>query len=50
MNYVLPGPSMLDKIAFIILAGAVLGFGLLTVTRKNAVTALMALIGAGCQQ
>ena len=48
MNYVLPGPSMLDKIAFIILAGAVLGFGLLTVTRKNAVTALMALIGASC--
>ncbi|MBN2574597.1 MAG: NADH-quinone oxidoreductase subunit J [Deltaproteobacteria bacterium] len=48
MNYILPGPSLLDKLAFIVLASAVLGFGLLTVTRKSAVTALMALIGACC--
>jgi NADH-quinone oxidoreductase subunit J len=48
MSYVLAGPSMLDKVAFIVLAGAVLGFALLTVTRKNAVSALMSLVGASC--
>ena len=48
MNYVLAGPSLLDKIAFVVLAGSVLGFALLTITRKSAVTALMALIGAFC--
>jgi NADH-quinone oxidoreductase subunit J len=48
MNYVLAGPSLLDKIAFVVLAGSVLGFALLTITRKSAVAALMALIGAFC--
>jgi NADH-quinone oxidoreductase subunit J len=48
MNYVLAGPTTLDKAAFIVLAGALLAFALLTVTRKSAVSALMALIGASC--
>lgn len=48
MNYALPGPTTLDKIAFVVLAGSVLGFALLTITRKSAVAALMALVGAFC--
>jgi NADH-quinone oxidoreductase subunit J len=48
MNYILAGPSTLEKIAFVVLASAVLGFGLVTITRKSAVTALVALIGACC--
>ena len=48
MNIVLPGPTMLDKIAFLVLAGSVLGFALLTITRKSAVAALMSLVGVAC--
>jgi NADH-quinone oxidoreductase subunit J len=48
MNYVLAGPTLLDRIAFVILAAALLGFALLTITRKSAVGALMALVGAAC--
>jgi len=48
MSYVLAGPTLLDKIAFVVLAGALLGFALLTVTRKSAVAALMSLVGAAC--
>jgi NADH-quinone oxidoreductase subunit J len=48
MNVMLAGPSTLAKIAFIVLAGAMLGFALVTVTRKSAETALMALIAAAC--
>jgi NADH-quinone oxidoreductase subunit J len=48
MNYILAGPTTLDQVAFFVLSGAVLGFALLTVTRKNAVGALISLIGAFC--
>jgi NADH-quinone oxidoreductase subunit J len=48
MNIMLAGPTMLDKIAFVVMAGSVLGFALLTITRKSAVGALMALVGASC--
>jgi len=48
MNIVLAGPSMLDKIAFVVLAVSLLGFALLTITRKSAVGALMSLVGASC--
>ncbi len=48
MSYVFPGPTLLDQIAFVVLAGAVLGFALLTITRKSAEAALIALIGAAC--
>jgi NADH-quinone oxidoreductase subunit J len=41
-------PSTLAKLAFFVLAGSLLGFGLLTITRKSAVAALMALIAAAC--
>jgi NADH-quinone oxidoreductase subunit J len=48
MSYVLAGPTMLDKVAFLVLAGALLGFALLTITRKSPVSALMSLIAAIC--
>jgi NADH-quinone oxidoreductase subunit J len=48
MNLVLPGPTTLDQVAFIVLAGSVLGFALVTITRKSAETALMSLIAAAC--
>jgi NADH-quinone oxidoreductase subunit J len=48
MNYALALPTLLDKIAFVVLAGALLGFALLTITRKSAVAALMSLVGAAC--
>jgi NADH-quinone oxidoreductase subunit J len=48
MSYVLEVPSMLDKVAFIVLSGALLGFGLLTITRRSAVSALISLIAAIC--
>jgi NADH-quinone oxidoreductase subunit J len=48
MNIMFPEPSIMDKIAFVVLAGSVLGFALLTITRKSAVAALMALVGAAC--
>ncbi len=48
MNTPWAEPGTLAQIAFIGLAGALLGFGLLTITRKSAETALMALIAAAC--
>jgi len=48
MTILLTGPTLLDKIAFVVLAGSLLGFALLTITRKSAVGALMALVGASC--
>jgi len=48
MSIVLAGPTLLDKIAFVVLAGSLLGFALLTITRKSAVGALMALVGTSC--
>jgi NADH-quinone oxidoreductase subunit J len=48
MKIMLAGPTLLDQIAFVILAGSVLGFALLTITRKSAVAALMSLVGAAC--
>jgi len=48
MNVVMAEPSILAKIAFVVLAGSMLGFGLLTITRKSAAAALMALIATAC--
>ena len=48
MNSTVAAPGALEKIAFLVLAGSALGGALLTITRKSAVTALMALIGAFC--
>jgi NADH-quinone oxidoreductase subunit J len=48
MNLAYAAPTMLDKLAFLVLATGALAGGLLTITRKNAVTALVALIGTFC--
>jgi NADH:ubiquinone oxidoreductase subunit 6 (chain J) len=48
VNFILSGPSLLEKIAFVVLAVGVLGFALVTITRKSAVAALLALVGAFC--
>jgi NADH-quinone oxidoreductase subunit J len=48
MNIVLAGPTLLDKVAFAILASSLLALALVTITRKSAVSALVALIGALC--
>jgi NADH-quinone oxidoreductase subunit J len=48
MNDVLAGTTTLNQVAFAVLSGAVLVFALLTVTRKNAVGALVSLIGTSC--
>ncbi|HEY5285210.1 MAG TPA: NADH-quinone oxidoreductase subunit J [Polyangia bacterium] len=48
MNVVLSGPSHLDKIAFVVLALAVLVGALVTITRKGTVAALIALVGTFC--
>ena len=48
MNVILAGPSALEKIAFVILAIGVLGGALVTITRKNAVGAIIALVGTFC--
>jgi NADH-quinone oxidoreductase subunit J len=48
MNVILSGPSPLDKIAFVVLTVGVLGFALVTITRKSAVAALVALVGTFC--
>jgi len=44
----LDGPSLLERIAFVVLAGGVLGGALVTITRKSAVGALIALVGTFC--
>jgi NADH-quinone oxidoreductase subunit J len=41
-------PSALDKIAFVVLAASALGLALVTITRKSAVGALIALVGSFC--
>lgn len=48
MNLMLAAPTLLEKIAFIALTVGVLAGGLLTITRKSAVTALIALVGTFC--
>lgn len=48
MNFVLSGPSLIERIAFILLSGSMLGLGLVTITRRNAASAVVALIGALC--
>ena len=45
MNLVQSAPSVLEKIAFVILATGVLVGALSTITRKNAVAAIMSLVG-----
>ena len=48
MNVMLAGPSVLEKIAFVVFAVGVLGGTLVTITRKSAVAALIALVGTSC--
>jgi NADH-quinone oxidoreductase subunit J len=48
VSYVDAAPTLLEKIAFFILAGGVLGGALVTVTRRSAVGALVALIATFC--
>jgi NADH-quinone oxidoreductase subunit J len=48
VSYVDVAPTLLGKIAFLILAGGVLGGALLTITRRSAVSALVALIATFC--
>jgi len=48
VNLAQVAPTLLEKIAFFVLAAGVLGGALLTITRKSAVAALMALIGTFC--
>lgn len=48
MNVILAGPSLLEKIAFVVFAVGVLGGALVTITRKSAVSAIIALVGTFC--
>jgi NADH-quinone oxidoreductase subunit J len=48
VNLAQTAPTLLEKIAFFILAAGVLGGALVTITRKSAVGALMALIATFC--
>ena len=48
MNVILSGPSLLEKMAFVFLAVGVLTGALVTITRKSAVAALIALVGTFC--
>jgi NADH-quinone oxidoreductase subunit J len=48
MNLMLTAPTLLERIAFIVLTVGVLGGGLLTITRKSAVAALIALVETFC--
>ena len=45
MNLVLAAPTLLERIAFVVLSAGLLGGALLTITRRSAVAALMALVG-----
>lgn len=48
MNLATAAPTVLEKIAFFVLAAGVLGGALVTITRKSAVGALIALIATFC--
>jgi NADH-quinone oxidoreductase subunit J len=48
MNVILAGPSLLEKIAFVVFALGLLGGALVTITRKSAVSAIIALVGTSC--
>jgi NADH-quinone oxidoreductase subunit J len=48
MNVILAGPSLLEKIAFVVFAVGLLGGALVTITRKSAVSAIIALVGTFC--
>lgn len=48
MNLILSAPSFVEKVAFVVLAAGLIGFALVTITRKSAIGALMALVGAFC--
>jgi len=48
VNIVASAPGLLEKIAFAVLAAGVLGGALVTITRKSAVAALIALVGTFC--
>jgi NADH-quinone oxidoreductase subunit J len=48
MNLAHAAPTLLEKIAFFILAAGALSGALITITRRSAVGALMALIGTFC--
>jgi NADH-quinone oxidoreductase subunit J len=48
VNVILAGPSLLEKIAFVVFAVGLLGGALVAITRKNAVSAIIALVGTFC--
>jgi NADH-quinone oxidoreductase subunit J len=48
VNLTHAAPTLLEKLAFLVLAGGVLTGALVTITRKSAVAALVALIGTFC--
>jgi len=48
VNVMLAGPSLLEKIAFVVFAVGLLGGALVTITRKSAVSAIIALVGTFC--
>ena len=48
MNVMLAVPSVLEKIAFVVFAVGVLSGALVTITRRSAVAALIALVGTFC--
>lgn len=48
MSFATAAPTLLEKIAFFVLAAGVLGGALVTITRKSAVGALIALIATFC--
>jgi NADH-quinone oxidoreductase subunit J len=48
VNVILAGPSLLEKIAFVVLAVGLLGGALVTITRKSAIAAIISLVGTFC--
>jgi NADH-quinone oxidoreductase subunit J len=48
MNLMASAPGLLEKVAFVVLAASALGGALLTITRKSAEGALIALVGTFC--
>jgi NADH-quinone oxidoreductase subunit J len=48
VNFTYATPTLLEKVAFLVLAGGALAGALVTITRKSAIAALVALIGTFC--
>ncbi len=48
MNFMVTAPTLLDRVAFAVLSAGVITGALVTITRKSAVAALMALVATFC--